>query len=91
MTVAHFIRELGNTLVSDAHTAARADKTTGAELAELDDIQMEGEMTAAPWVTVSKGRIGLGYTDYLAYTREKSISIEDCLDRGQSRAGVVRW
>lgn len=75
MTVAHFIRELGNTLVSDAHTAARADKT-GAALAELDDIQMEGEMTGHPWVTVSKGRIGLGYTDYLAYTPENRSALK---------------
>ncbi|MCX8995835.1 IucA/IucC family siderophore biosynthesis protein [Rhizobiaceae bacterium BDR2-2] len=69
MTVAHFIRELGNTLVSDAHIAARADKT-GADLAQLDDIRMEGETTGHPWITVSKGRIGLGYADYLAYTPE---------------------
>lgn len=69
MTIAHFIRELGNTLVADAHIAARATKT-GAELAELDDLSMEGETTGHPWVTVSKGRIGLGYDDYLAYTPE---------------------
>ncbi len=69
MTVAHFIRELGNTLVADAHIAATATKT-GAELAELDDIRMEGETTGHPWVTVSKGRIGLGYSDYLAFTPE---------------------
>ena len=75
MTVAHFIRELGNTLVSDAHIAARAGKT-GAELAELDDIRMEGETTGHPWVTVSKGRIGLGYTDYLAYTPENRAAMK---------------
>ncbi|THK36169.1 IucA/IucC family siderophore biosynthesis protein [Ensifer sp. MPMI2T] len=69
ITVAHFIKELGNTLVADAHIAARASKT-GAELAELDDIRMEGETTGHPWVTVSKGRIGLGYSDYLAFTPE---------------------
>ncbi|MBO9195097.1 IucA/IucC family siderophore biosynthesis protein [Rhizobium sp. 16-449-1b] len=69
MTVAHFIKELGNTLVSDAHIVASADKTA-ADLAELDDIRMEGETTGHPWVTVSKGRIGLGYQDYLAYTPE---------------------
>ena len=75
MTVAHFIRELGNTLVSDAHVAARANKT-GAELAELDDIRMEGETTGHPWVTVSKGRIGLGYADYLAYTPENRAAMK---------------
>ncbi|MES5048295.1 IucA/IucC family siderophore biosynthesis protein [Rhizobium nepotum] len=75
MTVAHFIRELGNTLVSDAHIAARAGKT-GAELAELDDMHMEGEMTGHPWVTVSKGRIGLGYADYLAYTPENRSALK---------------
>ncbi len=69
MTVAHFIKELGNTLVSDAHIVVSADKTA-AELAELDDIRMEGETTGHPWVTVSKGRIGLGYQDYLAYAPE---------------------
>ncbi|WP_337270106.1 IucA/IucC family protein [Oryzifoliimicrobium ureilyticus] len=69
MTVAHFIKELGNTLLSDAHIAARADKTASA-LTHLDDTHMEGETTGHPWVTVSKGRIGLGYADYLAYTPE---------------------
>jgi siderophore synthetase component len=75
MTVAHFIKELGNTLVSDAHIAARASKI-GAELAELDDIRMEGETTGHPWVTVSKGRIGLGYSDYLAFTPENQTPTE---------------
>ncbi|MCA1438622.1 IucA/IucC family siderophore biosynthesis protein [Ensifer sp. IC4062] len=75
MTVAHFIKELGNTLVADAHIAARASKT-GAELAELDDIRMEGETTGHPWVTVSKGRIGLGYSDYLAFTPENRTPTE---------------
>lgn len=69
MTVAHFIKELGNTLVSDAHQLARADKTA-VQLAELDDVRMEGETTGHPWVTVSKGRIGLGYQDFLAVTPE---------------------
>jgi siderophore synthetase component len=75
MTVAHFIKELGNTLNADAHIAARAVKT-GTELAELDDIHMEGETTGHPWVTVSKGRIGLGYADYLAYTPENQTATE---------------
>ncbi|WEX90693.1 IucA/IucC family siderophore biosynthesis protein [Sinorhizobium garamanticum] len=75
MTAAHFIKELGNTLVADAHIAARASKT-GAELAELDDIRMEGETTGHPWVTVSKGRIGLGYSDYLAFTPENRTPTE---------------
>ncbi|MCD2179539.1 IucA/IucC family protein [Rhizobium sp. C1] len=74
MTVAHFIKELGNTLLSDAHIVARADKTA-AELAELDDIRMEGETTGHPWVTVSKGRIGLGYRDYLAFTPENQTPV----------------
>lgn len=69
MTAAHFVRELANTLVSDAHIAARAHKS-GAQLAQLDEIHMEGETTGHPWFTVSKGRIGLGYNDYLAYTPE---------------------
>jgi siderophore synthetase component len=75
MTVAHFIKELGNTLIADAHIAARASKT-GAELAELDDVRMEGETTGHPWVTVSKGRIGLGYSDYLAFTPENLTPTE---------------
>ncbi len=75
MTIAHFIKELGNTLVSDAHIAARATKT-GAELAGQDDIRLEGETTGHPWVTVSKGRIGLGYSDYLAYTPENQTPTE---------------
>jgi len=75
MTVAHFIKELGNTLVADAHIAARASKT-GAELAELDDVRMEGETKGHPWVTVSKGRIGLGYSDYLAFTPENQTPTE---------------
>jgi siderophore synthetase component len=101
MTVAHFIKELGNTLVSDAHIAARATKT-GAQLAELDDIRMEGETTGHPWVTVSKGRIGLGYSDYLAYTPENqtptqilwlAVSKERAsfvAEQGLSNEGLVR-
>lgn len=69
MTTAHFLRELGNTLTADAHSLATATKT-GAELALLDDVRMDGELTGHPWVTVSKGRIGLGYRDYAHYTPE---------------------
>jgi len=69
ITTAHFIQELGNTLLADAHIAARAKKTA-AELVDLDDLHMEGETTGHPWITVNKGRIGLGYSDYLTYTPE---------------------
>ncbi|SOC84023.1 Siderophore synthetase component [Ensifer adhaerens] len=89
MTVAHFIKELGNTLLSDAHIAARADKTA-ADLAELDDIRMEGETTGHPWVTVSKGRIGLGYRDYLAFTPENRTAVRICwLGVSRERATFV--
>lgn len=89
MTVAHFIKELGNTLLSDAHIVARSDKTA-AELAELDDIAMEGETTGHPWVTVSKGRIGLGYRDYLAFTPENRTPVRICwLGVSKERATFV--
>lgn len=69
MTLSHYIRELGNTLLADAHS--RASATLDAEaLAGLDEIALDGETTGHPWIIVSKGRIGLGYSDYLIYAPE---------------------
>lgn len=69
MTAAYYIKELSNTLLADAHIAVKAT-ATAAQLAELDDIHLEGETTGHPWITVNKGRLGLGYNDYAVYAPE---------------------
>jgi siderophore synthetase component len=68
-TAAHFLQELSNTLVADAHIAAHQTRMAD-EVIKQDYAHMEGEMQGHPWIVFNKGRIGFGYDDYLAYAPE---------------------
>ncbi|MDN5697023.1 MAG: IucA/IucC family siderophore biosynthesis protein [Rubrobacter sp.] len=67
-TAGHFVRELGNTLLADAHIAMR--KESGGDLADMGYAELEGEMEGHPWIAFNKGRLGFGYDDYLAHAPE---------------------
>lgn len=67
-TAGHLVRELGNTLLADAHLAAR--KEEGEDPAEMGYAKLEGEMEGHPWIAFNKGRLGFGYDDYLAHAPE---------------------
>ncbi len=67
-TTAHLINEYGNTLLADAHIAAR--QVDGPDPADLGYAELECEMEGHPWITFNKGRIGFGYDDYLAHAPE---------------------
>lgn len=70
ITAAHFIREMSNTLLADAHIYA--SKETGkTNLLNLNYGELEGEMEGHPWITFNKGRIGFNYEDYLNYAPEQ--------------------
>lgn len=70
-TASHFVREYTNTLVADAHIHARKARADPDEsILDMDYAAIEGEMEGHPWFTVSKGRIGFGYDDYVRYAPE---------------------
>jgi siderophore synthetase component len=71
MTAGHLIREYRNTMLADAHVAARAREREAFDPTTLDYAELEGEMTGHPWITYNKGRLGFGYDDYLDYAPER--------------------
>ncbi|MFB2877357.1 IucA/IucC family protein [Floridanema aerugineum] len=74
ITTAHFIREISNTLLADAHIYVNKE-TAKTNLLNLNYAELEGEMEGHPWITFNKGRIGFNYQDYLNYTPEQKQSI----------------
>lgn len=69
-TTAKMIQEFQQTLLADAHIAAK-QKPAAGELLRMDYARLEGEMNGHPWITYNKGRIGFSYRDYLAYAPEQ--------------------
>ena len=55
-TASHLIREYNNTLVADAHIAARKSNVDDRSILDLPYGEVEGEMEGHPWFTISKGR-----------------------------------
>ena len=56
------------TALGDVLGAARA--RPAAELLDLDPLALECEMRGHPWIVASKGRLGFGASDLLAYAPE---------------------
>lgn len=75
VTAAHFIREISNTLLADAHMHIAKDRQT-TDLLALDFELLEGEMAGHPWITFNKGRIGFSYDDYLRYAPERKQAVQ---------------
>ncbi|RRJ33090.1 IucA/IucC family protein [Halocatena pleomorpha] len=70
-TLGYLIREYNNTLLADAHLAARTAARDDSELiVDMEYAAIEGEMTGHPWFTYNKGRVGFSYDEYLDYAPE---------------------
>jgi siderophore synthetase component/RimJ/RimL family protein N-acetyltransferase len=75
ITQAYFLREMDNTLLADAHLQAH-NRLSSDELLNVSSSELEGEMTAHPWIVVNKGRIGFGYDDYQRFAPEMKNKIQ---------------
>ncbi|MBK2124694.1 GNAT family N-acetyltransferase [Fangia hongkongensis] len=68
-TMAHFIRELNNTLYADSMILAK-NNTLADEIIQLPYAKIEGVMTGHPWFVINKGRIGFSASEYQHYAPE---------------------
>lgn len=70
-TLGYLVREYNNTLLADAHLAARTAGRDDSELiVDMEYAAIEGEMTGHPWFTYNKGRVEFSYEEYLDYAPE---------------------
>ncbi len=67
-TAAGLVHEVAMTALADVLGAARA--RPAAELLDLDAAALECELRGHPWIVASKGRVGFGAGDLLAYAPE---------------------
>ncbi|XVH31702.1 IucA/IucC family protein [Haloferacaceae archaeon DSL9] len=75
LTAGHLVREYRNTLLADAHIAAR-QADADRDVTDLSYAELEGEMTGHPWITYNKGRIGFGYEDYADHAPEMQSPVQ---------------
>ena len=68
-TAAYAVREFSNTLIADVHQAA-TPRLSNAELLASNEVQIESQLIAHPWIIANKGRLGFSYTDYLNHAPE---------------------
>ncbi len=67
-TAAGLVGEVAATALADVLGSARARPT--AELLDLDALELECQLRGHPWIVASKGRVGFGAGDLLAYAPE---------------------
>jgi siderophore synthetase component len=72
-TAAGLVGEVAMTALADALGAARG--RPAAELLDLDPLELECELRGHPWIVASKGRLGFGAGDLLAYAPESARPI----------------
>jgi len=72
-TAAGLVGEVAMTALADALGAARG--RPAAELLDLDELELECELRGHPWIVASKGRVGFGAGDLLAYAPEAARPI----------------
>lgn len=72
-TVAGAVAELSSTLLIDARQLATA--RPAAELADLEPVLAEAELTGHPWIVANKGRVGFGADDLQAYPPEARADV----------------
>lgn len=70
-TAAHAIREFSNTILADAHQQSQRIMTN-KELLASDEVIIESQLNAHPWIIANKGRLGFSYSDYLKFSPEMS-------------------
>lgn len=73
-TAAGLVHEIAMTALADVLGAARG--RPAAELLDLDAAALECEMRGHPWIVASKGRIGFGAADLLAYAPEAAAPLQ---------------
>lgn len=67
-TAAGLVTEIAMTALADVLGSARG--RPAAELLDLDPVELESQMRGHPWIVASKGRLGFGASDLLAYAPE---------------------
>ncbi|WP_116949448.1 IucA/IucC family protein [Jiangella endophytica] len=72
-TVAGAVSELSSTLLTDARQLTTA--RPAAELADLEPVLAEAELTGHPWIVANKGRVGFGADDLRAYPPEARADV----------------
>ncbi len=73
-TAAGLVHEIAMTALADVLGAARG--RPAAELLDLDPPALECEMRGHPWIVASKGRLGFGAGDLLAYAPEAAAPLQ---------------
>jgi siderophore synthetase component len=73
-TAAGLVQEIAMTALADVLGAARG--RPAAELLDLDPQALECEMRGHPWIVASKGRLGFGAGDLLAYAPEAAQPLQ---------------
>ncbi|WP_150467556.1 GNAT family N-acetyltransferase [Francisella sp. SYW-9] len=68
-TLAHFIKELNNTIYADMAILEK-DSPAAKDIYKLPYAYIEGVMTGHPWFVINKGRIGFNAPDYANYAPE---------------------
>lgn len=69
-TLCGFLQELSHTLMADAAIAAGNAGLSAADMVALPPDRLQCRLDGHPKATVSKGRLGWGYDDLLAYAPE---------------------
>jgi len=74
-TQAHAIREFSNTLLGDMHQLGH-NRLSNKELLQQDEITLESQLVAHPWIVANKGRLGFSYQDYLKHAPEMGNTVK---------------
>jgi siderophore synthetase component len=72
-TAAGLVGEIAMTALGDVLGAARGRRA--AELLDLGPLELECELRGHPWIVASKGRVGFGAGDLLAYAPEAGRAV----------------
>jgi siderophore synthetase component len=72
-TAAGLVHEIAMTALADVLGAVRG--RPAAELLDLDPAALECELRGHPWIVASKGRVGFGAGDLLAYAPEAAAPL----------------
>lgn len=68
-TASYAVREFSNTLLGDMHQL-QGTRLTNEELLASDEITIESQLIAHPWIIANKGRLGFSYSDYQQFAPE---------------------
>ena len=74
-TKAYLIKEMNNTWLAEAHLFDESRLSSEAALTASHH-EIEGMLRGHPWLIMSKGRMGLGYDDYLSAAPELSPTVK---------------